>query len=40
VQDCLVYGGGAPFIAVDSQYVFLVCGPQNRIVVVPNLAAP
>lgn len=40
VQDCLVYGGGAPFIAVDSQYVFLVCGPQNRIVVAPNVPAP
>jgi hypothetical protein len=40
VQDCLVYGGGAPFMAVDSQYVFLVCGPQNRIMVAPNPAAP
>jgi len=40
VTGCLVYGGGQAFIAVDAQYVFLVCGDQNRIDVVPNPAAP
>ena len=40
VTGCLVSGGGPAFIAVDPQYVFLVCGDQNRIVIAPNLPAP
>lgn len=36
VTECLVWGGGTQGIAVDPQYVFLICGDSNRIVVAPN----